>query len=158
MRHIALDRWRRWPRSQWVHYCDPDCFVVTRMGKVDGVRRDGGGECHIPWEKTGRRPSGDPGNVWRDFEGQCLAHVPWYMQYHRSQKDKQAAEPVEEQGEEALQNVWEKEWEEEIEVTLISHLLGMRIYTRPHHEKTRHHTRSCIFFVHGCIVFVHDFL
>ena len=42
MRHIAHDRWRRWPRSQWVHYCDPDCFVVTRMGKVDGVRRDGG--------------------------------------------------------------------------------------------------------------------
>ena len=38
MRHIAHDRWRRWPRSQWVHYCDPDCFVVTRMGKVDGVR------------------------------------------------------------------------------------------------------------------------
>ena len=42
MRHIAHDRWRRWPRSQWVQYCDPDCFVVTRMGKVDGVRRDGG--------------------------------------------------------------------------------------------------------------------
>ena len=42
MRHIANDRRRRWPRSQWVHQCDPDRFVVTRMGKVDGVRKDGG--------------------------------------------------------------------------------------------------------------------
>ena len=41
MRHTANDR-RRWPRFQWVHYCDSDRFVVTRMGKVDGVRRDGG--------------------------------------------------------------------------------------------------------------------
>ena len=35
----------------------------------------GGGECPMPWEKTGQRPSGDPGNVWRYFEGQCLAHL-----------------------------------------------------------------------------------
>ena len=41
MRHIAHDRWRRWPRSPWVHYCDPDCFVVTRMGKVEGTCTSG---------------------------------------------------------------------------------------------------------------------
>ena len=42
MRHIANDWQRCRPRSQWVHYCDSDRFVVTRMWKVDGVRRDGG--------------------------------------------------------------------------------------------------------------------
>ena len=43
MQHIAKDRRRRRPRSQGIHHCDSDRFVVTRMGKVNGVHGDGGG-------------------------------------------------------------------------------------------------------------------
>ena len=42
MRHIADERRRRRQRSQLIHHCDSKRFVVSRMGKIDGVRRDGG--------------------------------------------------------------------------------------------------------------------
>ena len=35
----------------------------------------GGRMSHAAGESS-IRPGGGPGNVWRDFEGQCLAHVP----------------------------------------------------------------------------------